>query len=63
MGFNLAFKVLRKNGGAWILLLWRYNSDRVLAFSTISFHLRKVRGLCLVFWRWWQTPETFFVPY
>ena len=24
-----------------LLLLWRYNSDRVVAFSTISFHLRQ----------------------
>jgi hypothetical protein len=24
-----------------VLLLWRYNSGRVLAFSTISFHLRR----------------------
>ena len=24
-----------------LLLLWRYKSDRVLAFSTISFHLRR----------------------
>ena len=24
-----------------LLLLWRYNCDRVLAFSTISFHLRR----------------------
>jgi len=24
-----------------LLLLWHYNSDRVLAFSTISFHLRR----------------------
>jgi hypothetical protein len=25
----------------FLLLLWRYNSDRVLAFSTIAFHLKR----------------------
>jgi hypothetical protein len=36
MGFNLAFKELRKT---------------------------EVRGLSLVLWSWWKTPEIFFVAY
>ena len=34
----IMFKVIRFDS---LLLLWRYNCDRILAFSTISFHLRR----------------------
>jgi len=32
-----------------LLLLWHYNSDRVLAFLTISFHLRQSCTCCAQF--------------
>jgi len=36
-----------------------------MGFNLAFEGLRKMRmhGLSLVFWSWWQTPETFFVAY
>ena len=46
-----------------LLLLWRYNSDRVLAFSTISFHLRRswtcsAHFICFIFFKSFLTSSS-----
>ena len=39
--YSIGYTLIVFEGNLLLLLLWRYNSDQVLTFSTISFQLRR----------------------